>query len=68
MGQVEQPGDVARVWYALQDEDGQRKRDYWYFATVLEARVIRDRLLNDPATAGVAVEVKHDDTWLEYPA
>lgn len=60
MSYVEHPGDVARVWYSRRREDGRIEQGYWYFETVLEARVVRDRLLSDEAIVEAGMEVNGD--------
>ena len=63
MGYEERPGDVARVWYSRQRGNGRREQGYWYFDTVLEARVVRDRLLGDEAIVETGMEVKSDGSY-----
>ena len=63
MGYVEHPGDVARVWYSRQRENARIEQGYWYFETVLEARVVRDRLISDEAIMEAGIEVERDGSY-----
>lgn len=69
MGYEERPGDVARLWYSRRREDDQVEQGYWYFDTVLEARVVRDRLLDDATVVETGIEVKSNGNFkaLENP-
>ncbi len=63
MGYAEWPEAGARVWYVRRHEDGQREQGYWYCETRLEARVLRDRLLDDEAIVETGIDVKLGDAW-----